>query len=249
MAKTQGIVRLRGSIDGVTYTEGVNGRLSRSKSSLNKAKMDANPKFRTLRLLQSELGSYSKFGALLRSGIKGELARVKPYRGVQRLNKLLNTIKNEDTVNRLGERNVATGLDSARGRNLLLQFDFYGKSNVFSLLQRDFVVDFALGEARIDGFNPMVDLIAPTTATHVRFKSVFIGIDQEQGMVSAKRSPEIYLPLTTVVADLVLQTEGLPLISNRAFYLVQILFYQEINGFSELTGLDSAALTVIDIGV
>ena len=95
MAKNQSIVRLSGSIDGVTYTEGVNGKLSRSRSSLNKAKMDANPKYHRLRLLQQELAGYSRYGALLRSGVKSELARIKPFRGVQRLNKLLNEIKSK----------------------------------------------------------------------------------------------------------------------------------------------------------
>ena len=84
MAKNQGIVRLRGSIDGVTYTEGVNGRISRSKSSLDKTKMDSNPKFNVLRLYQKELRTFSKYGALLRIGITSELKQVKASREIGR---------------------------------------------------------------------------------------------------------------------------------------------------------------------
>ena len=247
MAKNQGIVRLRGSIDGVTYTEGVNGRLSRSKSSLNKAKMDANPKFNTLRMLQKELGMYSKFGALLRSGIKNELLKVKPFKGVQRLNKLLNQIKNADGVNRLGSRNVVEGLLTVKGKGLLTGFDFYGKTTVSSLMARDFVIDFATGEASITAFNPTEDLVAPVGATHVSFKSVMIGMDPDNFIISPKRSDEVYLPLSNVAADLILQPVDLPSVSTFVFYMIQVLFYKEINGFKELTALDFSALSILEI--
>lgn len=247
MAKNQSIVRLRGSIDGVTYTEGVNGKLSRSRSSLTKAKMDANPKFRKLRQMQSELGSYARFGALLRSGAKSELVRVKPYRGVQRINKLFNEIKNEDPVHRMGKRTVMEGLNTVRGRNLLLDFDFYGTSSVSALLEKQFVVDLATGEARITAFNPIRDLLVPDLATHVQFKAVFIGLDSEESVVSTKRSPEVVLPIADVEADLVLQSAGLPDVSVALFYVVQILFINEVNGFREM--LETNAFTILDIGV
>ncbi len=54
MDKNQSIVRLSGSIDGVTYMETKTGKQSRSRNSLNKAKMDANPKFRKVRMIQRE---------------------------------------------------------------------------------------------------------------------------------------------------------------------------------------------------
>lgn len=247
MAKNQGIVRLRGSIDGVTYTEGVNGRLSRSKSSLNKAKMDANPKFNTLRMLQKELGMYSKFGALLRSGIKNELLKVKPFKGVQRLNKLLNQIKNADGVNRLGGRNVVEGLLTVKGKGLLTGFDFYGKTTVSSLMARDFVIDMATGEASISAFNPLEDLVAPVGTTHVGFKAVMMGMDPDNFIVSPKRSDEIYLPLSNTAADLILQPVDLPSVSTFVYYMVQVLFYKEINGFRELAALDSCALSILEI--
>lgn len=247
MAKNQGIVRLRGSIDGVTYTEGINGRLSRSKSSLNKAKMDANPKFNTLRLLQKELGMYSKFGALLRSGIKNELLKVKPFRGVQRLNKLLNQVKNADGVHRLGERDVTEGLLTAKGKGLLLGFDFYGKTSVSSLMSRHFVIDMATGEAAISLFSPADDLIAPPGTTHVGFKSIMIGMDPVNFIVSPQRSEEVYMPLNNAATDLVLQPADLPSVSTFVFYTVQILFYKEINGFKELAALDACALSILEI--
>lgn len=247
MAKTQGIVRLRGSIDGVTYTEGIYGRLSRSKSSLTKAKMNANPKFDTLRLLQSELGAYSKFGALLRSGIKTELARIKSYRGVQRLNKILNQLKNEDTVNRLGQRQVSEGLVTPKGKALLNGFDFYGKSSVYSLLTKNFSIDETTGEARIDDFTPIYDVIAPKSATHVAFKLVTVCLDADDMVVNTSRSAEVYVPLSDAALDLTLTPEPPPIATTFCFYIVQIVFFNEINGFKELVGYDSAALSIIKI--
>ena len=247
MAKIQSIVRIKGSIDGVTYTEGVNGKLSKSRTTLSKEKMDSNPNFHVLRLLQSELGDYSRFGGLLRSGVRAELTRIKAFRCVQRLNKLLNAIKKEDLLHAMGERKVATGLQNARGKNLLMEFDFYGRTTVSALVQKKITVDIASGEARVERFNPILNLIYPATATHVAFTSIFIGIDADEELVSTTKSEEVYLPIVNAEADLILQTDGLPATTKALFYVVLVVFVAETNGFRENVGIDSAALTIIEI--
>lgn len=248
MAKNQGIVRLRGTIDGVTYTEGVNGRLSRSKSSLDKAKMDGNPKYAILRLMQQELGLYSKYGMLLRSGLKSELTRIKPYKGVQRLNKLLNQIKNEDSVHRMGERTVSEGLKSEKGRNLLRDFDFYGKTTITAVVDKEFKIDEATAVVTLPKFNPVKDVIVPKNVTHLQLRSFVFGVDETRETVEVRRSEEVFLPLKDASDDVVLtpEPEGLPSGENL-FVVVQLLFYKEVNGFSELAGTDSAALSLIRI--
>lgn len=247
MAKNQGIVRLRGSIDGVTYTEGVHGRLSRSKSSLNKAKMDANPKYHMLRQLQKELGMYSKFGASLRSGFASELQRVKAFRGVPRLNQLLHAIKEEDALNRVGKRNVLTGLGTLKGRQHLTGFDFYGKTTVLSLLNRDFELDFTAGTATILQFEPEVDVQSPAKATHIGFKLILMGMSITTVEISTVKSAEVVVPMDQAPTDLILSTNGLLSVHDTMFGIVQLLFYQEINGFKELIALDSAALTLLTV--
>ncbi|WP_432670704.1 hypothetical protein [Flavobacterium sp. SM2513] len=249
MARNQSIVRLSGFIDGVTYVETRTGKQSRSRSSLNKAKMNANPKFRKIRMIQKELTGFSKYGALFRLGIRSELRRVKSFMGVQRLNKRMVFIKNLDVTNRLGLRNVATGLLTVEGKNYLKNFDFYGMTTVSALVQRPFALDLSIGEARIDGFDVARDLIAPANCTHVSFKSVMIGLDFDLSVESTTRSSLVTMPLDAPVADLVLKTDTLPTVTTNVFYLVQILFYEEISGFLELTELDSAAFTLLEIEV
>lgn len=247
MAKNQSIVRLSGSIDGVTYTDGKYGKESRSRTSLTKAKMDANPNFRVLRLVQRELTGYSKYGGLLRTGIRGEVRRIMGTRDVQRLNRQFILVKNSDIVNRLGERNVPTGLKTAVGKNYLNHFDFYGSTTVGAVVQRPFAIDMSSGEARIVGFNPMLDLVAPMGCTHVGFKSVMIGLDFDLMAESTTRSEMVTMPLDGPVVDLILQVDGLPVVSTNLFYLIQVLFYKEFGGLLELTELDYAAFTVMKI--
>jgi len=247
MAKTQGIVRLRGTIDGVTYTEGINGRLSRSKSSLDKSKMDSNPKYETLRLMQRELSLFSKFGSLMRSGIKSELARVKPYKGVQRLNKLLNQIKNEDTLHRMGERTVGEGLQSPKGKALLTNFDFYGKTSLNAVIDKAFTLNEATGVITIEKLNPKRDVLAPKNVSHLQLRSIVIGLDEGEAMAAVKRSEEVYLPIEDASADVVLDPGGLPVVDTQLLFVVQLLFFKEVNGFAELSGTDSAALTIVKV--
>lgn len=248
MAKNQGIVRLRGSIDGVTYTEGVNGRISRSKSSLDKTKMDSNPKFNVLRLYQKELRTFSKYGALLRIGITSELKQVKASRGTQRLNKILYRIKEEDKTNRMGERQVSEGLQTAKGKSMLKSFDFYGKTNVSALLGKRFDLDMASGIFRIPEFNPAYDVFAPKNVSHVQFRALIIGLDAATLEVSVKRSSVVNLALEDTLTDLLLDTDGMPDVTTQLFYVVQVLFFRELNGFQDLAATDSAALTIMEIG-
>ena len=111
------------------------------------------------------------------------------------------------------------------------------------------MVDLTIGEARIDDFNVGVDLVAPSNCTHVAFKSVMIGLDFELGKESTTRSQVVTMPLDGPAGNLVLKTDSLPVVSTNVFYLIQILFYEEISGFLELSALDSAAFTVLEVKV
>ncbi len=184
---------------------------------------------------------------MFRLGIRSELRRVKSFMGVQRLNKRMVFIKNLDVINRLGQRNVATGLLTVEGKNHLKNFDFYGMTTVSALVQLPFELDLSIGEARIKNFDVARDLLAPANCTHVSFKSVMIGLDFDLSVESTTRSNVFTMPLDAPEADLVLQTDSLPTVTANFFYLVQILFYEEISGFLELTELDSAAFTLLEI--
>jgi hypothetical protein len=249
MAKNLGIVRLKGSIDGVTYTEGVYGSVSRSQTSLTKKKMDANPNFDTLRKYQREMGMYSKCGALLRRGLGMELRTVKAMRVMQRLNGVLNKVKNEDGVHPLGARTVQGGLQEARGRARVLGYDFYGRTTVMHLLDSVIELDEATGVVRLEDFVAGAMVKAPDRATHVELKAVMMGLDLEHEMVSVTRSEPVILPLDGVMGTVVLTPEGLPEVREVVLYMVQVLFHEEFNGFLELMGRESAALTVLQVGV
>src|SRR5690606_42066492 len=43
----------------------------------------------------------------------------------------------EDTVHRMGERTVGEGLKSEKGKSLLKYFDFYGKTTVTALIDKE----------------------------------------------------------------------------------------------------------------
>jgi hypothetical protein len=247
MAKNQGIVRLRGSIDGVTYTEGMYGRLSKSRTSLNKAKMDANTKYDRLRDYQRELAGYSKFGALLRMNVAVEAQQVKPYKWIQRLNVLLNQVKELDKVNRLGYRTVSEGLTTVAGKAWFMNFDFYGKSSVEAVVNATVAVDSATGEMELAGIVPRVAFMHPERATHVGLRGIVIGLDGETMQRSVVKSPETVLELDDAVTTVTLVPAGFPVVTTNVFYVLQVLFYQDINGFMELVGTDKAALTILKV--
>ncbi|SFU53455.1 hypothetical protein SAMN05216480_10696 [Pustulibacterium marinum] len=247
MAKNQGIIRLRGSIDGVTYSEGQNGRTSRSRSNLDKDKMEGNSNFDYIRLLQQELSLYSKYGALLRSGVKLELNRVKATRGVQRLNKILNQVKNLDTTSPLGSRNVTNGLSGNAGKALLHGFDFYGRSSVYDVFETPFAIDEATGVLTITDLVPADAVIKPSAATHLQFRLVVMNLDGPELLEEHSSSNSVYLPFDDTTTTVTLTPTSLPTGGQTRFYVLQILFYLEVNGFKQLIGADSAALTIVQV--
>lgn len=247
MAKYLGILRMRGSIDGVTYTEGVNGNRSRKRSSLDGEKMRANVNFTDVLKTQQELAMYAHFGKLLRDGVRADLKRIKAYRGVPRLNKFLNAIKALDTVHNKGERTVENGLNTAEGKQILTQFDYFGKTDVYSAMEAPFAIDDATGTLTISGLIPIEDLIVPDNATHVQFNSVVMSVGGAPDYCVARRSPKVYLPIDDTATDVVLTPTALPTGGAHLVYVLQILFYEEINGFKNLNGIDKCALTIVHV--
>jgi len=131
---------------------------------------------------------------------------------------------------------------------MLRGFDFYGKTSLDAKLIKPFSLDVATGVFKNLELNTSRDIIAPKNTTHVQFKSILIGLDAESYEVSVKRSEAVLLPFRDVLVDVVLDPLELPSVTAQVFYLVQVLFYKETNGFQDLAATDSAVLTIQEIG-
>jgi hypothetical protein len=110
MARQTGIIRLSGSLDGITFFENKNGHYARRKSSLNKKRFQNDPQFERTRENSSEFGMASRGYSLLRRAF---LPHTRIYSGEnyrQQFMALMMRLRELDFANPRGKRSAAEGL-------------------------------------------------------------------------------------------------------------------------------------------
>jgi hypothetical protein len=230
MAKQTGIIKLNGTIGGISFYKTADGHLAREKGGVDKSRIKNDPAFQRTRENGSEFGRAGKGGKVLRNAIRVLLQNAKDKRVVSRLTKDLVAITKTDTTNERGERTLQDG-----NLSLLESFEFNlnGKlgATLFATYTKGF--DRVSGDATIDiaAFSPTIRIAAPAGTTHFKvvmgvaeldFENEVSLFENDETAVSAYDSAN-----TTPIALTATIT------ANSVLPVVQVLgieFYQEVNG-------------------
>jgi len=249
MGKLTGVIRLKGTFDGLTFYKTEDGHLVKTKSGVSKSRIMNDPAFVRTRENLSEFGLNAKSGKLLRQSISPLLHRAKDSKLSSRMLKVMNLIKNFDSSSARGKRLVRLGIDSLEGRLLLKGFDFNVHAPLSSVLHALYTVDLATGAIIIADFCPLDQLGIPEGATHVSFGSAFVNLDFETGIFESSYSPTTILELDATISTLILTPEAVPSGTGTLLYLLLIEFYQEVNGvqYSLRNGAFNV-LNVVEVG-
>lgn len=249
MGKLTGIIRLKGTFDGLTFYKTEDGYLVKTKSGVSKNRIMNDPAFVRTRENLSEFGLSVKSGKALRQAIGPLLHRAKDSKLSSRMLKVMNSIKNFDSSSVRGKRLVRLGISSPEGKLLLKGFDFNVRAPLSSVLHALFSVDLATGVVSIADFSPQEQLGFPEGATHVSFCAGFVHLDFETGIFESYYSPVEILPLDNTISNLILTPEAVPSGTGTLLYLLLIEFFQEVNGvqYSLRNGAFNA-LNVVEVG-
>ena len=109
MAKQTGIIKLKGTIGGISFYKTGDGHLAREKGGVDKSRIQNDPAFQRTRENGSEFGRAGKGGKVLRNAIRVLLQNAKDKRVVSRLTTDLLKIIKTDTSNLRGERTIEDG--------------------------------------------------------------------------------------------------------------------------------------------
>ena len=110
MAKQKGIIKLDGTIGGITfYKTTEDGYLAREKGGVSADKIANDPAFQRTRENGEEFGRAGKAGKLLRNSIRAMLQNASDSRMVGRLTQKMVEVTQEDITNPRGQRNVIDG--------------------------------------------------------------------------------------------------------------------------------------------
>jgi len=109
MARQKGIIKLDGTIGGITFYKSQDGYLAREKGGVSADKIANDPNFQRTRENGEEFGRAGKAGKLLRNAIRAMLQNASDSRMVSRLTAEMVKVIQEDVTNARGLRNVIDG--------------------------------------------------------------------------------------------------------------------------------------------
>ena len=119
MARQSGIIKLKGTIGGISFFKSADGYMAREKGGVDGKRIASDPAFKRTRENGQEFGRAGKAGKLLRNALRTLLQNARDARMVGRLTKALLAIIKTDTVHARGSRTVESG-----NMNGLIGFDF-----------------------------------------------------------------------------------------------------------------------------
>lgn len=248
MGKLAGIIKLEGTLDGLTFYKSQDGYMVRTKGGVNKNRIMNDPAYARTRENLSEFGQNAKSGKLIRDSVGIMLNKAKDSKLSSRMLQLMNAVKNYDSNSVRGKRSVQQGLETIEGKQILKGFDFNSKATLASVLHATYTLDTATGTIEIIDFITEEQLSKPGSATHVSFRSAFINLDFETGLFDKSYSPVSNLVIDSTPVTVSLTPEQVPSGSGVQFYLLLVEFFQEVNGVQySLKSGNYNALNLIDI--
>lgn len=246
MARQTGVVKIKGTIDGFTFYQSQDGSLVRKKTSLDKNRVDTDPKFLRTRENNKEFSLAASAGKLLRATMRSLMVDASDNRAHSRVTGVLTRVKKLDAISPRGNRTVANGIGNPDALQLLRDFDFNKNATLSSVLFAPFYLDKSTGALTISDFNPASILKAPEGATHVSLEAAFIKLDFAGDKGEFQVSPIQNIPIHATSSNVVLQPTAVPTLSGTSFYLLKVSFFQLVNGI-EYSLRNGNALTIVDV--
>jgi len=230
MAKQKSIIRLRGTLGGITFYKSKDGYLARESGGVSAERFRNDPRFKRSRENCSEFGTAGKGAKLLRQSLRSLIMQASDSRVSNRLSSLLLKVVQSDPENERGLRRIEEGnLSLLRG----FEFNRQGKLDSSFYGSYESSIDRATGEAQISlsAFTAEEVVVAPEGTTHFKLMSGISAVDFKLETFASDFSYSEILPWDqSLVPAMTLETSlssmgGLPI-----FHVFGILFYQEVNG-------------------
>ena len=229
MARNNGILKIEGTLQDLTFYKGQDGFLVKTKSSISRKRILKDPAFARTRENLSEFAESAKAGKMLRLAFNELLQQAKDNRVTSRLTQKMSNIQKLDTVHVRGKRTVEQGLTTPEGKALLDNFNFNDRAPMESILLAQYSMDEQNGDVSIPGFVPGLNLYKPEGATHVSLRSAFMLVNFNTGKFSGGVSPIENLMIDMAKTDVLLAPDSVPSGSGNVFILLLVEFYQMVN--------------------
>lgn len=230
MARQKSIIKLKGTLGGITFYQTKDGYIAKEKSEVSSDRIKNDPAYQRTRENGYEFGRAGKSGKVLRNSIRSLLQNASDSRMVSRLTQIMVKVIQMDQVNPRGQRNVIDG-----EATLLEGFEFNinGKLGTTLYAPKTYQIDRSSGlcEVNLPGFAPDIMVGAPGGTTHFKIVSAASAVDFENEAFVSEMNESAIMPWdSTVTSDMVLSHEVGANSPHPIFLFVGIEFYQDVNG-------------------
>ncbi|MCU0359761.1 MAG: hypothetical protein MUF75_03425 [Bacteroidia bacterium] len=230
MARQRGIIKLKGTIGDITFYKTQDGNLAREKGGVDGDRIANDPAFVRTRENGAEFGSAASAGKLLRDAIRPMLMSAGDNRVASRLTKVMTDVKNEDTTSARGLRNVGVAIVNPTAKAFLKGFNFNIRAILGAILFKPYNFTAGTGVITIGGLVPINDIAFPSGATHMTVRGAWARVDFATGQSEVQQTNAINVPIDATPNNMVLTPAAIPVGPGTDLHLLQIEFFQEVNG-------------------
>ena len=230
MAKQKGILKLDGTIGGITFYKSQDGYLAREKGGVDANRIATDPNFQRTRENGSEFGRAGKAGKVLRNSLRVLLQSSSDNRMVSRLTKKMVEVLQADTTSVRGQRNIIDG-----EAELLEGFEFNIGAKLSNTLFAPSTpsIDRVAGDLNISlpSFIPADMVAAPGGTTHFKIVSSGVEVDFENETFIAESTASAMLTWNGTATAVINLNNNVTANSTHPLFLVLgVEFYQDVNG-------------------
>jgi hypothetical protein len=232
MAKQSGVLKVKGAIEDLTFSNTKNGHLVRKKGrTVSKTDIATGKQYARMRENMDEFGRATESAKLLRTVFTDSMAYCVDKTLITRSGKIMMEVLLSDPVSDRGERQVANG-DAKLLKDFLLN-----SKGLFSVsCSKEFKTSINRISGKLtftmDSLVPANVIVAPVGSTHFNFYSAAAAINFNTGEFELKQAESVWIlnkdkSPTAVITQEHQLTPGstLPL-----FLVVGMRFSQEVNG-------------------
>ncbi len=229
MARQNGILKIKGTIGGMTFYKSKDGDLVREKGGVSGERIASDPAFVRTRENGAEFGASGKAGKLLRDALRPLMLNAADGRVTSRITQTMTDILKLDTTSARGVRTPAVGLAGAPGKALLKGFNFNLSAILGSVLFKPFAVNTTTGVITIAGLVPINDIAFPAGATHMTITGGYGNINFATGVVAVNLTNAVNLAINATAGTVTLTPTAVPPGTGTKVYLLKIEFFQMVN--------------------
>lgn len=245
MARQNGILKIKGTIGGMTFYKSQDGDLVREKGGVDASRIANDPAFARTRENGAEFGEAGTAGKLLRDSLRSMMMNASDGRVTSRITQKMTEILKLDGTSVRGSRTVAVGLTDPAASGMLKGFDFNVNAILKGILFKKYEVDMTTGTLTIGGLVPINDIAYPAGATHVTLTGALAVVDFALGESDLELTNSANLVINAAASDLQLVVPTLPTIAGTKFFLLKLEFFQVVNG--QQYGLKNGAYNALAI--